>query len=518
MGNQYTASKQNVGGALLHLRQLKIFITGGTMAILHKLQNIDKFYEYCTDKGPTRILNDSSIYLAKDVESITEEIKTIHDSEMLSNIASCLCTDETTRLEGNFRVGEICTNCGTEVKLGKSNYDPTLWCKAFGDTKFINPKIWMLINHNLSTRYDSLLYLCDPSYKPKSKPNPYLDKIKNAEGYQVSYRYLYENLEDILDMLIKVVTKPKREILSHLLDTITSSKADMYSNYLPILGKKIFVTEQTSVGRYSDMGLASSIDITMNYLKASQADIDEYSKEQVMANAVASTAAMVKEYYGNALAHKNGGSRDKIHLTEIGFSGRAVGTSITRSHHMERFQLPWKVGIVLFKGHLINKLVRKHKHSLKEAHRRLIKYHHVHDTLIASLFKEIIAESKFEDGVPMLVQRNPTLKQSSLLFLPCDGIKDNPHDATISLSVLLMTFLAGDFDGDNYNFALLYDNFLADGLRVLRPATSVMSTQSPGELGGEITVTKATATTFAKMINCGTEEDIVELNDIFTLE
>ncbi len=488
------------------------------MAIIHKLKNIDMYFEYCRTKDDVKILNDFSIYLARDVDAITEEIKTIHDSEMLSGTARCKCEDETKRLEGNFRIGEICTECGNEVKLNKSNYDPTLWCKSFGEVKFISPKIWMLINHNLSTTYDTLLYLCDPTYKPKSKIRPYLEKVRNSEGFQVSYRYLYENLDEIITMLIKVVPKNKRDIMQHIQQIIINENIDMYSEYLPILGKKIFVTEQTSVGRYSDMGLASSIDITMRYLKSSQDEVDMYTKEQTMANAIASTAAMVKEYYRNSLAHKNGGSRDKIHLTELGFSGRAVGTSITRAHHMERFQLPWKVGIVLFKGHLVNKLVRKHRHSLKEAHRRLIKYHHVHDPLIASLFKEIIAESNYEQGIPMLVQRNPTLKQASLLYLYCDGVKDNPHDATISLSVLLMTFLAGDFDGDNYNFALPYDNFLAEGFKVLRPATSVMSTHRPGELGGEITVTKATATTFAKMVNCGTEQEVIMVNDIFALE
>jgi len=486
------------------------------MAIIHKLHNITDYYMECVNKHSVKIINDFNIYRASDVEELTEEIRTIHDEEMLPVVASCKCKDETKRLTGNFRIGELCVECGSEVKLNTSNYDPTLWCKTFGDNKFINPKIWMLINNTLATTYDTLLYLSDPSYKPKNKVRPYLEKIIATEGFHRSYRYLQDNFQEVLTMLINLSPANKRDLLRHIQAITIEEHEGMLSEYLPILGKKMFVTEQTSVGRYSDMGLASSIDISMSYLKASMNN-DVYVQEQTMANAIASTAAMVKEYYAKSLAHKNGGSRDKIHLTELGFTGRTIGTSITRSHHMERFQLPWKVGIVLFKAHLVNKLVKKHRHSLKEAHRRLVKYHHVYDPLIHSLFKEIVKESKYEQGIAMLVQRNPTLKQSSLLFLYCDEIKPDPNDTTVSLSVLLMTFLAGDFDGDNYNFALPYDNFLAEGFKVLRPATSVMSTHTPGEIGGEVTVTKATATTLAKMINCGTKGEEVSLNNIFDL-
>ena len=109
---------------------------------------------------------------------------------------------------------------------------------------------------------------------------------------------------------------------------------------------------------------------------------------------------------------------------------------------------------------------------------------------------------------------------SSLLFLRFKTVKKDTTDTTISLSVLLMTFLAGDFDGDEYSFGLLLDEFMASGFQNLEPSRTVMSYDKVAEVNDVITITKASATAISNFINKNKiKEDHVEVvkNVLFTM-
>lgn len=135
------------------------------------------------------------------------------------------------------------------------------------------------------------------------------------------------------------------------------------------------------------------------------------------------------------------------------FSGRAVITSITRPHNYNEIELPWGMGLAMFREHLLNKLGKLG--MTKRAAIALI-YAHIEkfDQRLHDLLTEIIVEHK-ERKIPLLLNRNPSLLQGSILSLFIPTIKKSPRDRTIGLSILVCRSLGADFDGIMTTFAII---------------------------------------------------------------
>ena len=368
----------------------------------------------------------------------------------------------------------------------------------------------------ISNKVDALKYLSNKKYNPKSVPKT-LQAITNDPSFIRDYQYLVENFETILSKLKVDLTGTRLELFEVIEQIVRENKDSIWSDRIPILNKNLFVVEKTSIATYADMSISTSIKMATTLMK-SYLDMGLNERMMVISETISNLSFAVKEFYRNSLAGKTGGSRDKIHLTAIPFSGRTVGTSITYAHKIDQFELPWKVAIILFRPQVINILVQDYGYSLKYARRLLIDSYFTYNKTVGEIFKRLIKESHDKDGIPFLVQRNPTLEQSSLMLLKCVKIKTDPYDTTISLSVLLMTFLSGDFDGDEYNFAQLINKSSVDGFKHLSPATSVMSYNEMGSLAGKVTITKATATIINRRINreiAESRDTGVILNEVF---
>ena len=61
-----------------------------------------------------------------------------------------------------------------------------------------------------------------------------------------------------------------------------------------------------------------------------------------------------------------------------------------------------------------------------------------YDPLIHQFMEELIAEARSGKGIPILLNRNPSLKRLSIQRLYLTKVKTNVRDKTISLSVLIL--------------------------------------------------------------------------------
>jgi len=113
------------------------------------------------------------------------------------------------------------------------------------------------------------------------------------------------------------------------------------------------------------------------------------------------------------------------------------------------------------------------------------KYH----PLLDKLLKELIEESR-DNALTVLLQRNPSLLQSSAQRVFITQFKTDPQDTTIGLSILICRGFNADFDGDALNCSIAIDNKMADFWYPLAPEFNIFQMDSPDRISGNIGMPK----------------------------
>ena len=372
------------------------------MALIQELINPDDLYQRVNRKI---ILND--LTLAD--ENIKDIIYTTA-GENISLIPQCECGE----LTGGYMLGKVCNTCGTDVVKPFDNIDPLLWIRNF-DNKipWINPKFWLMLSDIISTTMDGLRWLSDTSYKPKKVP-PVLLSISEVIGGR-SYLNVINNIEKIIIMLkgmpSKSISKTTKLDLIH--DLYKRNKDNLFSNYLPLINKNLFISETSPTGNYSTLLLADIIDLALLSVSVSNdVNLTQKRKENSTAKIISQSAELFINYTKELIAKKNGLVRKNIYGGRSNFSFRAVITALPYNYDYDTLRVPWVVGLSTFRPHLLNKLL-KMGWSLKKASAYLYKSVYVYSDLINNLLNELIAESN-DKGIAVILNRNPSLGQGSL--------------------------------------------------------------------------------------------------------
>ena len=106
------------------------------------------------------------------------------------------------------------------------------------------------------------------------------------------------------------------------------------------------------------------------------------------------------------------------------------------------------MGVQLFKDHIASKLMRgdatRVAMSPREANALINFAVNNYVKVIDDVLKELIAEHPSGRGLPILLQRNPSLKRGSAQQLWVPEIKTDLGDFTINLSVLILSHYNAD--------------------------------------------------------------------------
>lgn len=166
----------------------------------------------------------------------------------------------------------------------------------------------------------------------------------------------------------------------------------------------------------------------------------------------------------NILARKKGDYRSAIGGRYC-YSARSVIIQDTKLR-CDEIILPFAMLLELLQQVIINILVRSYHCSYAVAYS---KWHMAqitsHDKIIYNIINGLIKDR--ERGLPVLINRNPSIQKGSLLFTYAVGISD---DYTMSLNTQILPHLGADFDGDTLNSLYLYnESFINVAKTVLSP-------------------------------------------------
>jgi hypothetical protein len=260
----------------------------------------------------------------------------------------------------------------------------------------------------------------------------------------------------------------------------------------------MFIMENTSMGRYTNIGVADAFDTVLYFIKMCNHDKQVY-KERVMARTISALSEMYEEHVKSYLSAKQGILRKHMYGTRSHFTSRAVITSMSGPHSYDEVHLPWGIGVTMMRPHLLNKLKKKGL-RYKEASNLLYKSVQHYDPLVAECLRELVSESKYK-GIPINIQRNPSLNQGSSILVYCTLFKEDVDDTTIDISIMLTKCISGDFDGDEMNVTLLLDNFMHDNFLTMQAHHSVPDMNSVYGVSGRLTLSSPVVATISNYLS-----------------
>ena len=405
------------------------------MPIIQELISHDELFLEADKKI---ILNDLSFV---DLKDFKEKIYTIYDKE-ISLIPTCECE----YFKGEYLKGKICPRCKTEVASVYDNLMPIFWVRKFkDDIPFVNPKFWAMLAKLIYNKYDALRYLSDTYYNPKNKP-PIFTMLKTIIGER-SYKNLINNFDKIFNYLLNNSTyKSKQKKLENLYSIYKNNKNKIFSNYLPLHNKKLFVMERNIKGDFTSsvvseaVNLATDIVFTINNLAT-----DKRKLENKTAQLISGIVDLFHNYNNEFIGKKGGLIRRNIYGTRSHFTFRYVVSSLKATFDYDTIHVPWEVGPVVFRPHLLGKLLRLN-YSLKEAQAYLDRVVKSYDPRIDQLLQELIDESPYK-GIPTLANRNPSLGKGSIHLVYITKFKKDPEETSVGISIMIAPSLNMDFDG-----------------------------------------------------------------------
>lgn len=464
----------------------------------------DRLYETVSDRAI--IVNDFDVRDELQKERLMKLLYTEYEGDTFDNTPSCDCSE----LKGEFNVGLRCGNCGTTVSaVTERPMESILWIRVpDGVHSFISPAAWAIFTRNKAFKYKSvemIRWLCDPTYTVKSgidKHDPLFNKYREM-GWKRSINYFIDNFDDALQVMYDFRVVSPARARATMERFISENRDRFFPKYLPIPNRAIFITEKTAVGTYIDQVIYPAIDavLTIASSESSAVPITQRKKENRTVKVIHQLTTYYGEYMKNNLSPKPGMFRRQVYGSRLDFSGRAVISSTSAPHKYDELYFPWGMSVMMLKTHINSKLLKMGYTPSQCEEFLMLHTNHFHP-LLDKIFKELISESPYP-GLPVLLQRNPSLVRGSAQQFYVTRIKPDTKDNTISISTLTLAAPNADFDGDEMNTELLIDKKEHKEFSRLAPHLGVMDTHAPFKVSGNIKFPGPVMSTFINWMHHG---------------
>jgi hypothetical protein len=482
------------------------------MAVIQEIYNGDVYYQSLLDKGKLMLdCNDMDLALLNEKDEFLRRISTTYYNleDGIDNIPRCLCGN----LRGVYANGIMCNNCGTKATRPLDEAYPTLWARVDDpDFKFLNPMYYMLLAPVISTctvfkarkyMFDPILWLTDISYRPISTAmvlsmGDDVDDVTTKVDYKknilrgiealktlikeltgcddreiVKYRnypFIMSNLRRILEIardtnLFQTSNDAEQkerkvkeiEILIKLYDKY---KDELFSLRLPIIiDNKELVQEKTFGIKprcFVDMtsGDLRNIIYKWNRICKQLSLVDDPKKRRIITNKLVtnylhSYTEYMNGYTADNIAGKPGLIRRHIYGCKSHYTFRCVIASIAGPHEPDEVIVPWVIGLIVYRPHIMNILLNRYRYSYRKASELVANALLRYEPVISEIFDILLRESP-TGRLPTIMQRNPALKRgSSLKVWIKDFKRDNVTDFTLNVSPKIIKLPNGDYDGAN---------------------------------------------------------------------
>lgn len=470
------------------------------MAIVELINQEERFHQL---SKPPIIANTIDTSTKDAREKFDAMLVTLYDCDTVRSAPQCSCGE----LKGLFHLGEQCDVCGDEVvEVFSKEVEADIWIVPLpGTGAFITPICWHILSRlmNVNSGFNSLLYLTDPYYRPTKPVNNRIKYLMEDKGHKRGLSYFYEHFDEVMHDYIHFKSKSIPKALRLLQQFVEHNRGKIFTRYLMVPNRILFPIEKSGKSNYGDKNMEGIID-GVRIIQECESRADTMSLKKMESRMVKVMEKFTKfhyEYVKSTIGGKPGIFRQHVLGGRWHFTTRAVVISIYEPHDFREVHYPWVSAINQFQIQLINKLIGRGL-GLDEIHRLLKEHATRYHPLLDELFKELIDESP-HIGLPIILQRNPTIRRPSAILVYVTKVKPNTNDNTISMSIGNLTGLNADFDGDQLNSVSLQDYVTYSNFVVLSPDHNVMDLSVPWQISDSLKMQSPVISTTANWISHG---------------
>ena len=457
---------------------------------------------------PPVFVNDFSPETIEGREELSRLLTTTYDGDTIEAVPKCGCGST----RGVANKGRQCPYCTTMVDdIFGSEINPVVWIRPPDGVKYLcNPIIWSVLQEHYSKSDTSYIsWFANKDYKYNPDHQPIINSLMNA-GFERGWESFVTNYKAIITYLhvngygktadSKLTTEIRREAVHKML---MDNYKVTFTPYLPIPNRIAFVTETTTAGKVVDPSQVECLDAIRAICSVSNQG-NRYSM-RVIENRIFRFQEQISNYYKinykDIIGRKEGMSRHHVFGSRLEFTARGIITSISDNHDYDECHMPWTMALGLLRIHISNKL-DKLGYTPREKSRKLAIAANHFDQEVADIFNELIEESPYctlrsgKVGIPIILQRNPTLDRLSAQLLYVTKIKmDNLEDNTIGLSVLVLKGPNADFDGDALNLLLITDDEMYQQFYNMSTHLGIQDLHRPRSVSGIVDIPAPTCST-----------------------
>ena len=449
------------------------------------LKSQDEMFRSLT--GNPLILNELPAEDIKDRETINDLVTTTYGSDVTSLDATPRC--KCGALNDAFLLGHLCVQCNTRVDHDYTrDLEPSVWISApDGIEGLFTPIAFELFSRRLRSKsWNGLEWLCNTNYKkPDSTNNKALEilRIIDRLGMQRGLNETIRDYDKLVELCCQLSSKAvSAKYAEDFEEILLANKDKLLTRYLPMPSKVAFVLEKTALGDWTDKPFRHAMEAirTVNNLEHEQGDLKRIGNR--LTAVMTHLNAYYNEVLGDPLCKKEGWFRQTVYGTRMNFTLRSVITSRSDTHHYEEIQIPYTQACVLFKVHLLNRLINLHGFNYRDAYEYIEANQIKVDKFLWDEIMALIQSTPNGEGFWVTITRYPTLSRGSTQAGRITGLTDS----AVTMSVLIIKAPNADFDGDNISSALYMCEQDRKAIEYLRPHYSIHRYSSPWRLNKHI--------------------------------
>lgn len=413
--------------------------------------NLDKEREHDirTDKGfivaPTQgvkkdIKNQYSIFSNKFGQ-------TIKDVNPFGNRYRCECGFTQNKVNN----GCTCKVCGTKVRYIDDDYEYFGWL-VLKDHWVISPAFYNALRFFIGKNFDNIIkYDCITDEDGHQKPAP---KPKDQPYYGIGLIEFKNKFDEIMEFYLN---KNKKQANY---DDIMGEKDKVFTQSIPVFtvllrpfdaDKYTFSHETTNkdytiINRFvSELNKCSAMETQLKdpsaYAEAERKQTLELLWKLQMKMAVLYTEVI------NIIKGKKGNIRT-LFGGRCNFTSRNVITA-DPGLRIDEVRLPYSALLELLQQSIINILTKTYNLSYADAYKKWYQANLQKDPAIVNIINSIIKNStETGRGLPVIINRNPTIGYGSILQMFVVGLSDpgQKFEYVMQLPLQILPLLAADFD------------------------------------------------------------------------
>lgn len=402
--------------------------------VLPSIINFDDLFS----RTPNRIVF-NEIMLDKTPAEVVEILCDI-SNDRTDSVASCECEN----LKGNYYSGIKCTICGTTCEsnlFGEIRNDA--WLAVPNTIKgVLNPQVFRILEDWMgnSNQKPILRQMIDMQL-----PHEPINGTPFFTG--MGFNWFYDNFDSVISyFLTSHPSDSKRKMNKSVMWFLTQNKDAIWCHYLPVLSKLIQPINRVNKDvRYADTDIGNlmksiftlrSILLAERTMKFVPEHIDKH-----FFNVYIEFIAYTKNILHNKLPKKPSILRKHVFGSRSHCSGRTVAIPITDPHDADEIYFPWKLGVSMFKYHILSVLINSYGITTFEAFNRVTDAVNIYDHEIDIIMQQLIKDCPYK-GLPVLVNRNPSLRIGSIQLLYITkvkpGLKNNPVSQEVRSSSCIL--------------------------------------------------------------------------------